>query len=346
MKGIKLILAAAMLLAVPAALQAAEEEFGARASWSPPTGASVKENIDQWLAEKELDEAATIQVEALWPKEGGPTDAAELLDQAAATFAVVAPETRELVDFCRQPTAPPELPEFAVLTDEQTDPFVRQNLRLLYARWLAQHNLYNEALEQLDGLDTEQVIDPATFLFYSSVGYHRLVEKEKCLPLLTKLLENEEQIPNRYRALAKLMEADIAPLKVDTLDEIARIMRNVHTRLEHGRAGKRVRKEEEDVVAKLDKIIEEMEKQAGGGGGGGGGAGSGNQPSSPMNDSNPGGGKGPGDVTSRDTGSRSGWGDLPPKEREAALTELSKDLPAHYRTLIEEYFRKLARDDR
>ncbi len=38
------------------------------------------------------------------------------------------------------------------------------------------------------------------------------------------------------------------------------------------------------------------------------------------------------------------WGNLPPKEREEALQQLGKDLPSHYRDVIEEYFRKLARD--
>jgi hypothetical protein len=35
---------------------------------------------------------------------------------------------------------------------------------------------------------------------------------------------------------------------------------------------------------------------------------------------------------------------LPPKERQEALQQISKELPAHYREAIEEYFRKLARE--
>jgi hypothetical protein len=49
-------------------------------------------------------------------------------------------------------------------------------------------------------------------------------------------------------------------------------------------------------------------------------------------------------VDQKPTGKTAGWGNLPPKEREEALQQMSKDLPAHYRELIEEYFRKLARD--
>jgi hypothetical protein len=35
---------------------------------------------------------------------------------------------------------------------------------------------------------------------------------------------------------------------------------------------------------------------------------------------------------------------LPPKEREEAMQEIGRDFPAHYREVIEEYFRELARE--
>ncbi len=54
------------------------------------------------------------------------------------------------------------------------------------------------------------------------------------------------------------------------------------------------------------------------------------------------GGKGPGVVTKRDVGHQSGWGNLPPKQREEALQQIARDFPAHYRDIIEQYFRKLA----
>jgi hypothetical protein len=109
-----------------------------------------------------------------------------------------------------------------------------------------------------------------------------------------------------------------------------------------GRAGKRVRTEEEEILAKLDKMIEEMEKQQQQQGGGGGGGGS--SPSSPLQDSVPAGGRGSGDVANRDLGTGSSWGNLGPRDRQEALQDITKDLPAHYREVLEEYFRKLARE--
>jgi hypothetical protein len=54
------------------------------------------------------------------------------------------------------------------------------------------------------------------------------------------------------------------------------------------------------------------------------------------------GGRGPGNVTKKDIGSGSGWGNLPPKEREEAMQQIGRDFPSHYRDVIEQYFRRLA----
>jgi hypothetical protein len=34
------------------------------------------------------------------------------------------------------------------------------------------------------------------------------------------------------------------------------------------------------------------------------------------------------------------WGNLPPREREANMRELTRDMPPRYREVIKEYFRK------
>jgi hypothetical protein len=36
------------------------------------------------------------------------------------------------------------------------------------------------------------------------------------------------------------------------------------------------------------------------------------------------------------------WGKLPPREREANMRELTRDMPPRYREVIQEYFRKLS----
>ena len=54
--------------------------------------------------------------------------------------------------------------------------------------------------------------------------------------------------------------------------------------------------------------------------------------------------KGPGEVDPKDIGKRDGWGNLPPKERQEVMQQIGRELPAHFRETIEEYFKRLAQD--
>ena len=246
--------------------------------------AEVKAAIEQWLAGQKLDDAAKTKIAALWAEDQLPAVSADILDRVAETLALADASARDLVALCRGGQPPLVLTAFDVLQDKAKPPLVRNNLRLLFGRWLAQHALYDEALEQLHGLDPAEVVDPAALLFYQGVCHHRLLQKEPCLTSLSRLMENKGKIPQRFEVLAGLMEADLKPLKTDSLDEVSRLMDDIERRLGFGRAGKRVRTEEDDVIAKLDKMIEELEKQAQKQQASSSGQG-GKQPNQPMQDS-------------------------------------------------------------
>ncbi len=266
----------------------------------------------------------------------------DLLDRVAQTIALALPAARELVAVCdRGP--PPILPTFDVLQDTAQPPLVRNNLRLLFGRALAQHALYDEALEQLAPLQPADVLDPAALLFYQAACHHRLLNKTACLAATARLMENKGRIPRRFELVAELMAADLKPLQTDSLDEIARLMDDIERRLGLGRAGQRVRGQEDDVIAKLDKMIDQLEKQAQQQQAAASAQG-GQQAQQPMQDSQAAGGSGPGEVDQRHLGDKSDWGNLPPKQRDEALQQISKGLPSHYRDVIEEYFRKMARE--
>ncbi len=321
--------------------RAADQDLERQASWRQPAVAEIKPQVDQWLASRKADEPTRQQVEKLW---AAPD--ADLLDRLAGTIALVDPSTRELLELCRSEQAPAMVPQFAWLQDQASPPLVRNNLRLYYARWLAQHAFYDESLAQIRDLKPADVVDPALLLFYQSVGFHRLLDKEAFLAAASKLMENKATLPRRYQVVGQLMEADLAPLRPDSLDEVSRLMDDIERRLGLGRAGKKVRQQEDDVVGKLDKMIEDLEKQQQQAAGKAGKTDKpgGKQPSSPMQDSLPAGGSGPGEVDPKRIGAQSGWGNLPPKQRQEALQQISKGLPAHYREVIEEYFRRLARE--
>jgi hypothetical protein len=324
------------------------DELERRSTWSIPTTAEIKARLDDYLVGKTLDDATRQKYEALWPDDAETLDGAELLDRVAASLALVEPKALEVVSACRQDIVPIAAPTFAAFDDEKLPPLVRDNLRLLVGRWLAQHELVDESVTLISGLGTDHVADPATLLFYQAIGQHRLMKKDDCLATVSRLLEHEAELPRRYATLARLMEADIKPLKEDSLDEIARLMDDVRRRLALSRAGKVVRDEEDQVVSKLDKMIDEMEKQrqekkqkqqkqANRGG---------RQPNSPMQDSNPAQLKGPGQVDPKELGSADKWGNMPPKERQEVLQQIGRELPAHFRETIEEYFKRLAQDGR
>jgi hypothetical protein len=343
-----LLIAAAAVSLLGIHLAVAQDDLEKRSTWSFPATAEVKARLDDYLAARTLNEATKSQIESLWPDDATPLDGADMLDRLVASLALAEPKAAEVVAAVRAGSGLLVAPKFDGLTDDSLPPLVRDNLRLLVGRWLAQHDLVDESLDVLQDLGTEYVADPATLLFYQAVGYHRVLKKDECLAAVSKLLERETELPRRYGTLAHLMEADIKPLKEDSLDEIARLMDDIRRRLALARAGKVVRDEEDRVIAKLEKMIDELEQQR--------------QmkqmkmqqskknrnskrpPNSPMQDSQRAELKGAGEIDPKNVGKRDGWGNLPPKERQEVLQQIGRELPAHFRETIEEYFKRLAQD--
>jgi len=313
-------------------------------AWRPPAVEDVKARAFAWLDEHKADKDTRRAADELWSSLPDEPSSAELLECLAGTFALIDPNAAALVELCSRPKQQIILPEQGWLGEEKTPRFVAENMRLLYGRWLVQQTLYEESQEQLSGLEPGRVVAPAMLLFYQGVVHHRLLEKESGMAAIKQLLDGADGSPRRYVAVARLMQHDLQGLEEDTLDHIARRMDDIRRRLQLGRGGKRVRKVEDGVIESLDKLIkkiEEQQKQCKCGGASGNNI----RSSSPAPDSQIIGGKGRGEVTKRNVGSESGWGDLPPKQREEALQQIGRDFPAHYRDVIEQYFRRLASED-
>lgn len=330
-----------MIVAVAAALALGAAARVRADAWQPPPAADVRAKAMAWLEEKKADAAAKDAAQALWQKVGDAPNEVETLLAYCQSVALVDKNAAALVALCAQPKEQYKLAGQDWLFDEATPRMVAVNFRLLYGRWLAQQELFDESMTQLEGIEPGEVVAPASLLFYQSVAQHALLERDAGLKTLSELIEGEKASPRRYVALAKLMEEDLKALKDESLDHIARRMGDVRRRLDLGRAGKKVRDVEDGIIESLDKIIKKLEdeqqqQQAS----------SGIQDSirskSPAQDSVPMGGKGPGEVTKKNIGSADDWGSLPPKEREEALQRIGRDFPSHYRDVIEQYFRRLA----
>lgn len=322
-----------------------QEEFANPASWKIPDAASVKLHLEAWLEKLTLSEDQRNAINRLW--EEPFTTQSDLLERTVASFAIA---DENLAQLLLQGRSPDPIQVNAAASEgiwlQQDYPrFVRNNIQLWLGRALAVQELYSEAMNQLKDLHAAEVVDPALLLFYRSVAEYRARQKDAGLESIAKLLENRGSIPARYAKIAEMMQQDLKDFEEDSLDDVARLMDSVRVGLNHGRAGVIVRNEEDEVVSKLEKMIEELEQQRQQQQMQNSGAPpNGNQSQQPAQQSQLAGGQGQGDVDKKKLDDDSHWGNLPAKEREEALQELGKEFPPHYREVIEEYFRSLARE--
>lgn len=333
-----------------AAAVGADADLSRQASWVIPSSADVRQQMLAWVANREADPAVdptgVAAARSVW--DVSDAEIGDLLDAAIATFAAVDPRCVPIRDLALRPTAsraaaPDWLFSAATADNEPQAVFERDTVRLWLGRHLVRHDRFDEGLRLLDGLPVDEALDPAALLFHQAACHFWLLHADPAIDLLDRLLERAEEIPVRYERTARLMRADIATLEDDSLDHIARRMRDITRRLDLGHAGPQTRTVQDGVIASLDKLIEKIEQQqqqcqasSGAGGSGNGGNGT------PMDDSRIAGGKGPGEVQSRDLGDGEGWGDLPPHQREEALQQIGREFPPHYREAIEQYFKRLA----
>lgn len=126
----------------------------------------------------------------------------------------------------------------------------------------------------------------------------------------------------------------------DPLGELTVDMKVVVARLKVPQTGKPTQEKQKEVVAKLDALIAELEKECAACRGGT----SGNRPTKPLADSVIIGGTGGiGDLhAAKQSGKK--WGELPAKERDRILQSMTEGFPAHYQNILERYYRRLAEE--
>jgi hypothetical protein len=296
--------------------------------------------VDRLAADDDLRQA----VEEVWRLDESQASIDERFDAVMQTFYLADASVRELVETClKQPVW--LLPSsFPALEQTDRDPFYGNNVLFFFARYLAVGGAYEQALSWFEQIDPHELVDPAAYLFYRAVCQHGLLLKDEGLKSISQLLEQTEDVPARYRSLASLMRADLELVEEKSLAEVARQMKDVRRRLSLGHGGPRVQEVEQKIIATLDELIEKMESQQGGSSSSASGQGSprGNPSGSPMQDSQIGGGTGPGEVDPKDLGEGSDWGRLPAKEATEARNLINRQFPQHYRQAVEEYLRKLA----
>jgi len=344
--------------------------FGGGAAFA--SDASKKKELPSFgtLRSATADEART-QAQS-WLKGIGKTDAAtqkafdaiwaqdrSVLDRVADTIGLGDAAAAKLLAEARDPSAPAPLAVPSILKDAKRGSFFRHNLGLAYAKSLSNRRVFEESLEVLKLVQPEKVVDPSAYLFHRAVAEHALTMKDDANHSILRLLDEAVDTPDRYKMVSLLMafemqawaESDAPGQYSARLGGIARKMDNIERRLELSRGGPHTQKIQKDAVARLDEIIKELENQCNGDCNGGccpGGSkpGSGQGPR-PMPDSRIAKNPGKGVITEKDLRQiAQGWGKLPEKERAEAIQNLTRDMPAKYREVIETYFRKIASESR
>ncbi|QDT41172.1 hypothetical protein Pan241w_12320 [Gimesia alba] len=308
-----------------------------------PSRVDLKLQLQSWVAEQKVKNPTQLKMIAnLLAKLESPISAEEKLNLALEVFSNVKPEAKQLLKDYQLSDRLPQLSSPPLLVEGDADTIYLANVRYYVARNLTQFRMVDRALTIFNSIKPNTLIDPAGYLFFKAACEHHLLQKKSCGKTLDQLLNYTESVPERYRQVAVLMQADLETLKEESLDEISRKMSDVERRLDLGNSGKKVQKVEDEIIASLDKLIKKMEDQAKNSSSSGAGAGSSSSPEGGADESRVKGQVAPGEVDKKKLSNNGGWGQLPPKKQASAKNIINRNFPSHYRKAIEKYFKKLA----
>jgi hypothetical protein len=319
--------------------------FGALQGTAPDVARG--QALDWLKSVGKADDATSKAFNAIWDNKD-----LTVLDQVTETLCLGDPDAAKLLADARRADAPAPLDLPDLLKDGKKPIFYRANLSLAYAKGLSNRRVYEEALDALNSVKVEQVVDPAAYLFHKAVAEHALNDRLAANTTIIRLLDDCADTPERYKMVSALMVYDMIGWQEKDMGWISRKMDNIERRLDLSRGGPTTQKMQKQVVARLDEMIKELENQQKGDGGNGGNCPGGGRPgnnpnntirpSAPQQDSYGGTGSGIGAVDpARLKEIADVWGKLPEKERVKAMNDMTRDMPPKYREVIENYFKNL-----
>jgi len=335
---------AGLILAIwlPASILRADESTS---MFACPDTRDVRTVLLHWIARAGADQAATEEVLSNWSDDAElmQLSGEQLLDLLVDSFARVDPASQRLIQ-STWGSGPLEEVVYDGLRDLE---IYRCHVDLYRARWLTQHRYYDEALEIYNQLSPDNVVDPAGLFFYRAVCQSELLQHEQALDSLSLLLDHTLEVPSRFRTIATILQKELGGRSDDGLDHVSRMMSDVGRRLDLGRSGKRVQQREEEVIAAIDRLLEQMENQNQQQSGSQGGNPNPNfRPSGQAApDSRIHGAPGKGDADLRDVKETGSWGMLDRQEETRAREFIQRQFPANYLDIISEYSRRIAEQE-
>lgn len=318
--------------------------FGTLRTMAPEV---AKVKVEAYLKDAgKLDQA---KVDAIWAANDKP-----VLDRTVESIALSNPEAKLAIDSARDAAAAPATEVPTAIKNEKNS-FAQTNLAAAFAKALAGKRVYEEALATSKVIAPENLVDPSAYFFFKAVAEHALTKRDDAVLSVIKLLDDVTDAPDRYKMVATLMYFDIQNWSKDPKDlsNIGKLMDNSGRRLDLTRGGTQTQDIQKKIIFRLDEKIKELENKCKGGqcnggncpGGGSPGPASGQNPSGPAGTSTlPITGPNDGKIDAKELRKLAeNWGTLPASERQKAVQELTRDLPAKHKPMIEEYFKSLNR---
>ena len=140
--------------------------------YAPMPTAQIRARLDALVDAQAGDDALKATIAEVWQQVGDSASATDRFDATMQSLYLLDEDVRVLVDACLG-AAPRRAQDFGVLQDGERDPFVTQQSRLFYARYLSVLTLYDEALglfdERPDDGASPLVVALGERLFFSGV---------------------------------------------------------------------------------------------------------------------------------------------------------------------------------
>lgn len=229
-----------------------------------------------------------------------------------------------------------------VALEASANPFLKAEAQFLAGRTLAQRERYEEAVARLDAVSNEHAhsLRAAEAALLKAKCLQGLLRYQQATAAYRQFLADFPDTAKRQRNEAQAALIDLEDIEADLLPQIHSKMNFSRRRLGLEDSGEKTQVVQEEVVALLTEMIEELEKKCGsckgckcaggkkpGSGGGGGGPGQSNvTPGAPQ-------------ITQRDS-TKAAWVDLKQRADDpTAFNAAKKKLPARYKDLVDQYYR-------
>ncbi len=147
-----------------------------------------------------------------------------------------------------------------------TDPFLAAESLFSLARHYVASEHFEQALpllHKLTGDMSDQTLREAEALLLRGIVQTGMLQRQEAIESFTRFLDENPNAPARLRAVAAGHLDLLEELELGSIGDIHEQMKFSRRRLSNEDSGKRTQEVQEDIVAMLNSIIEELEKKGG-----------------------------------------------------------------------------------